>query len=54
MSLTLTCAHAHQAGFHLEIVPRGAKRLFFIIRGARKRLDLNSNITATSIKGGRE
>ena len=43
--------HTH-AGFHLEIVPRGGETIVFITRGARKRLDLNSNITATSIKGG--
>ena len=34
----LAIPFTHRSGFHLEIVPRGgAKRLFFIIRGARER-----------------
>ena len=40
------------AGCHLEIVPRVAKRFFFMKRGATKGLDLKNNTTATSMKGG--
>ena len=36
MSLTLTCAHAHQAGFHLEIVPRGGETIVFYHKGGEK------------------